>query len=145
MKNIKKITGITLMIMVLSIPAFAWGPGRGQGFGSGPYRNSDNYRNNLTEEQQTKINELHKAFQDKTADARNEMMKKQIDLNAELNKDTPDLKKAKSLQKDIDGLRSKINEARLELMVEAKKVSPDAPYGRGIKMGQGMRGMRRGM
>ena len=142
MKKIKKITGITLMIISIAIPAFAWGPGMGPGFGPGHYRNCDNCRYNLTTEQQEKLNDLHKIFNDKTTDARNEIMKKQIDLNALLNSDNPDLKKAKAIQKDIDELQSKINEAHLEFIIEAKKVNPDMLYGNGPRTGRGMRGNR---
>ena len=145
MKKVKKITGITLMIMALTIPAFAWGPGMGRGFGPGHGKNCDNCTSNLTTEQQEKLKELHKTFQDKTADARNEIMKKQIDLNAELNKDNPEFKKAKAIQKGINELQAKITDAQLELMIEAKKVNPDMQPGRGFKMGRGMRGMHKGM
>ncbi|MGD9158529.1 MAG: periplasmic heavy metal sensor [Desulfobacteraceae bacterium] len=141
MKKIKKITGITLMVMALAIPAFAWGPGMGPGFGQGPCRNCDKYPCNLTEEQQKKLDELHKAFQDKTADARTEIMKKEIDLNAELSRDKPDIKTAKAIQKDINELQAKISDAHLEFIIEAKKVTPDMPFGKGPKMGRGMRGM----
>jgi Spy/CpxP family protein refolding chaperone len=146
MEKIKKITGITLLIMALAIPAFALGPGMGRGFRPGPDRNCDVCpKNNLTTEQQEKLDELHKAFQEKTADARTEIMKKQIDLNAEINKDAPDLKKAKAIQKDINELQAKITDAHLEFVIEAKKVNPDTPFGKGRGMGRGSKGMRRGM
>ena len=147
MKNMKKITGITLLVMALAIPAFAWGQGLGRGFGPGPGRNFENLSNNkLTTEQQEKLNELRKGFQDKTADARTEFMKKQIDLNAELNRNEPDLKKAKAIQKDINELQAKITDAHLEFIVEAKKVNPDMTFsGKGPRMGRESRGMRRSM
>ena len=145
MKKMKKITGITLMVMALALPAFAYGQGMGRGFGSKAGRNCDTCPNNLTTEQQEKLGELQKNYQDKTADTRNEVMKKQIDLNAELNKDNPELKKAKAIQKDINELQAKITDAHLEFMIEAKKINPDMGSGRGAKIGKGMQGMRRGM
>ena len=141
----KKIAGIALLVMVLALPAFAWGPGgrgMGRGFGMAPRGNSDNFHRNLTTEQQKKLDELHKKFQDKTAGARDEIMKKQIDLRAEINKDTPDLKKAKAIQKDINELQATISDARLEFIIEAKKIAPDMPFGMGPGMRRGMRGMR---
>ena len=87
------------------------------------------------------MDSLHKTYQDKTTDTRNEIMKKQIDLNAEINKDNPDLKKAKAIQKDINELQAKINDAHLEFIIEAKKVNPDMPFGKGTRMGKGMKGM----
>lgn len=143
----KKITGITLLVMALAIPVFAWGPGMpgmGPGFGPGFGRNYDN-RPNLSTEQQEQLDELMKNFDDKTADARNEIMKKQIDLNAEINRDEPDLKKAKAIQKDINELQAKISNAQLEFIIEAKKINPDMPFGKGRGMGRGSKGMRRGM
>ena len=150
MEKMKRITGIALLAMILALPVFAWGPdkgygGMGRGFGKGPCRNCDNCPFSLTEEQQTKLDELHKIFQDKTTDARNDIMKKQIDLNAEINTDNPDLKKAQAIQKDIDDLQEKINEAHLEFIIEAKKINPDMAFGKGRGTGRGARGMHRGM
>ena len=151
MKNIKKITGITLLVMALAVPVFAWNPGMGRGgmgtgFGPGPSRNWENSRNNLTKEQQDKLNDLHKQFRDKTADARNEIIKKGVDLRAELNRDNPDINKAKAIQKDINELQAKISDAHLEFIIAAKKIAPDMPFGMGRGMGGfGMRGMRGGM
>ena len=150
MKKIKKITGIALIVMALALPAFARGPGMGPGgmgpgFGPGPGRNCDNCPNNLTEEQQEKLKELHKTFQDKTAESRTEIMKRQIDLTAELNKDEPDLKKAKTIQKDINELQAKISDAHLEFIIEAKKINPDIAPKRGAKMEREMRGRHRGL
>ena len=152
MNKMKKITGITLLAMALAVPAFAWGPGMGKGmgqgfgpgFGPGPFRNCDNCPEKLTTEQQEKIDELMKKFEDKTTDARNEIMKKKIDLNAEINKDNPDLKKAKAIQKDINELQATISDAHLEFIIEAKKINPDIRFGK-RSIERGSRGMRRAM
>ena len=148
MNKMKKITGITLLAMALAVPAFAWGPGMGQGvgpgFGPGPGKKCDNCPNKLTPEQQEKMDKLMKNFEDKTTDSRNEIMKKKIDLNAEINRDNPDLKKAKAIQKDINELQAEISDARLEFIIEAKKIDPDMRLGRrSLKRGSG--GMRRAM
>ena len=135
--------------MAIAIPVFAWGPGMGSGFGPGlkhgPCRNCDNCPNKLTTEQQEKLDELMKSFKDKTVDARNEIMKRQIDLNAEINRDNPDLKKAKAIQKDINELQAKISDAHLEFIIEAKKINPDMQLGKTSKMDRGSKGMHRAM
>lgn len=145
MKKLNKIAGITLMITALAIPAFAWGPSMGKGFEPKTCKNCDNCQMTLTTEQQEQMQELHKKMNGKTTDARNEMMKKQIDLNAVINSDKPDLKKAKAIQKEISKLQAKISQVNLEFIIEAKKINPDMPRGMGHQMGKGRRGMHRGM
>ncbi|MBN2417827.1 MAG: periplasmic heavy metal sensor [Deltaproteobacteria bacterium] len=140
MKNINKITGITLLLLSLAIPAFAWGPGMGPGFGHGQYWNYDNYYNRLSRDEIDKLDELRATLEDKTKEAGNEIIKKQIDLNAELEKDSPDIKKAKAIQNEINDLEAKIDEAHLEFIVDAKKINPDIPFGPGSRMGRGARG-----
>ncbi|MBN1905099.1 MAG: periplasmic heavy metal sensor [Deltaproteobacteria bacterium] len=142
MNSIKRITGITLLIFVLAIPAFAWGPGFGMGFGPGPYYDYDNNFSRLTEEEQDKLDDLYSAFEDKTKDARNEIIKKQIDLNAVIEDKEPDLKKAKAIQKEINDLQAIISDAHLEFIIEAKKINPDIGIGKGARMDRGTRGGR---
>lgn len=142
MNSIKRITGITLLIFVLAIPAFAWGPGFGMGFGPGPYYDYDNNFSRLTEEEQDKLDDLYSAFEDKTKEARNEIIKKQIDLNAVIEDKEPDLKKAKAIQKEINDLQATISDAHLEFIIEAKKINPDMGFGRGAGMDRNMRGGR---
>ena len=148
MKRIKKITGIALIVIATALPVFAWGPGFGKGFGSGPCMNCDNCSKRLTAEEQEKMDALTKGFEDKTTGVRDEIIKKQIDLNAVIESDAPDLKKAKAIQKEINDLQAKISDAHLEFIIEAKKINPDMGFGRGARMDRGMRagrGMGRGM
>ena len=148
MKRIKKITGIALIITAIALPVFAWGPGFGMGFGSGPCMGCDNCCSRLTAEEQDKMDALTKGFEDKTTGVRDEIIKKQIDLNAVIESDAPDIKKAKAIQKEINDLQAKISDAHLEFIIEAKKINPDMGFGRGARMERGMRGgrgMGRGM
>ncbi len=131
MKMTKKISGFILLLAAFTVPVFAWGPGigpMGPGFGMGPHHDYYYGYSRLTDEQVEKIKELHETFDEKTAEARTELMKKQIDLNAELNRKSPDIKKAKAIQKDINMLQAKITDAHLELDVEMKKINPEMPY-----------------
>ncbi|NLA74135.1 MAG: periplasmic heavy metal sensor, partial [Deltaproteobacteria bacterium] len=101
----------------------------------------------LTEEERDKLSDLFDAFENKTKEARNEIIKKQIDLNAVIEADEPDLKKAKAIQKEINDLEAKISDARLEYIIEIKKINPDMGFGRsaGRERGAwGRRGMGRG-
>ena len=148
MKNITKITGITLLIVALAVPAFAQRQARGKGLPQKGIQNVQERLANLTPEQQEKLEELkalHEKFRDETADTRNEMAKKIIDLKAVLESDDPDVNDAKAIQKDISKLQAKFSEARLELIIEAKKLAPDKPFGRSFGARQSMSGMRGGM
>ena len=142
MNRIKKITGITLIAIAIALPVFAWGPGFGMGFGSGPCINCDNCGKRLTAEEQDKMDELTKSFEDKTSGVRDEIIKKQIDLNAVIESDKPDLNKAKAIQKEINDLQAKISDAHLEFIIEAKKINPDMGFGRCARMDRNMRGGR---
>ncbi len=145
MKNIIRITGITLLIVALAVPALAARQGVRGDRGQRVQKNVQTPFANLTPEQQEQLSTLHKKFRDETADDRNEMAKKYIDLRAILQSDNPDAGKAKAVQKEINKLQARISEARLELIIETKKILPDAPLGRGFGMGPGMRGMRGNM
>lgn len=144
MKKITGITWLTLLVVALTVPAFAWGPG-GRGDGMRNHRNWDNRSSKLTPEQQKQMKELHKKFRDKTADARNEMMKKYIDLRAIINKDKPDINKAEAVQKEISELQAKIAQDRVEFIIEAKKIDPNMHFGWGFRMGGRMMGMHHRM
>lgn len=148
MKNITKIAGITLLVVALAVPAFAQRQARGKGIQQKGMQNVQERLANLTPEQQENLEELkalHEKFTDETADARNEMAKKYIDLKAILQSDDPNVNDAKAIQKEINKLQAEISEARLELMIEAKKIAPDRSFGRGFGMGQTMKGERGGM
>jgi zinc resistance-associated protein len=139
MKRLKKVTGITLIVIAIALPVFAWGPGFGMGFGQGPCMNCDKCCKRLTAEEQDKMDVLTKSFEDKTTGVRDEIIKKQIDLKAVIESDEPDLKKAKAIQKEINDLQAKISDAHLEFIIEAKKINPDMGFGRDARMDWGMR------
>jgi len=169
MEKITKIMGITLLVSALAVPVFAWGPGGGRaggmmgfsgrdqgcntqytrggmmGFGdrSQGYARQDNRAyGNLTQEQQTRLNELDRKFYDDTAKLRTEMRDKSAKLNTLLNTSDPDANEIKALQSEINDLRNRMSEARIDHGLEARKISPDATSGRGGRMGGGFgRGM----
>ncbi len=139
MKGIIRIMGVALLITAMAVPAFAQrGMGReGKGM-RGPMR-GEFLRGDLTDEQVTQLQELRDKYLDETSGIKDEIAKKAIDLRAVLNEEEPDAKKAKAIQKDISDLEAKLDQARIDHIIEAKKINPDCPlYGRGM-MG-GMRG-----
>ena len=58
-------------------------------------------------------------------------------MNTLLNAPDPDAEKAKALQKEIIDLRGKMAEKRLDFRLEARKINPDARFGRGYGKGYG--------
>ena len=148
MKNIIRITGITLLIAALAVPAFAQGRARDRVLSQ---KNVDAVKErlaSLTPEQQEKLEalkELGEKFRGETADSRNEMAKRQIDLRAVLESDDPSVADAKAIQKDSSKLQAKIDQARVEFIIEAKKISPERPFRGAFGMGRDLRGMGGGM
>jgi Spy/CpxP family protein refolding chaperone len=133
-----------LLVTVLAMPVFARGPGwgggpggRGQGYGPGNCPNTGAWDQNLTEEQRTQIDALHKKFFDNTATARGQIWAKQGELQALLSSANPDAGKAKALQKDLSDLRAQMSQERLTLQLEERKINPDARFGYWGRQGKG--------
>jgi Spy/CpxP family protein refolding chaperone len=87
---------------------------------------------NLTDEQREKMSEAHKSFIDQTIDLRNDLRIRRTELINILSTAEPDAEKAKKIQKEISNIRGKLDQKRLELMLEIRKINPDARYGQGI-------------
>ncbi|VBB47717.1 conserved exported hypothetical protein [uncultured Desulfatiglans sp.] len=149
MKKAGMVLGVLLLVGALAYPVFAWGPGRG-GFGSGfgdgygPCRDGGAAAANLTDDQRVQLDELHQRFYNETNEIRNQMWTKQRELSTVMNADTPDLEKAKGLQRELNGLKGQMAEKRLEYDIEARKIAPEAGnfragkgYGKGLRGGKG--------
>ena len=91
----------------------------------------------LTEEQRTKLTELDKKFYDETKELRDELWTKSNELNTLLDKENPDIEKAKALQKEINDIRTELDSKVPEYQVEAGKIVPDSRYSRGYGRGYG--------
>jgi len=145
MKRLGTVLGITLLVAALAVPVFAWGEGwiwghhmmgqwdRGPGY-SGQY---DRGYGNLTEEQASKLDQLDRKFYSETADLSDKIWSKSAELDTLLSSADPDLEKARALQKEINDLRAKLDEKRLNYELEARKVNPDTQFGRGYGRGYG--------
>lgn len=81
---------------------------------------------NLTEEQVEQLKEARATFQEATQDLRMELKSKRLALQSELVKKEPDVKKAKTLQKEISALNAELAQLRIDQILEVKKI---APYG----------------
>ncbi len=142
MKKLGTVLGVTLLVAALAVPVFAWGEGwiwghhmmgqwdRGPGY-SGQY---DRGYGNLTEEQASKLDQLDRKFYSETADLSDKIRSKSAELDTLLSSADPDLEKARTIQKEINDLRAKLDEKRLNYELEARKVNPDTQsdrdYGR---------------
>ena len=152
MKRLAMIVGVVLLAGAVAAPVFAWGPGWGWGHHMmGYWGGNPGYYGgygNLSPEQRDQLNALDQKFYDETADLRNQMWTKSSELNAILSSANPDLEKAKTLQKEINDLRSKLDEKRLNYELEARKIAPQEQQGQayaGGGYGYHMRGYGPGM
>jgi zinc resistance-associated protein len=141
MKRLALVFGIVMMVLALSYPVIARGPekGRGYGRGAGPdtcWGQGGAYAN-LTEEQRTQLDKLHQKFRDETVDLRTKLWTKKGELRILLGTSDPDAAKAKALQKEISDLKAKMGEKRIDLLLEARKIAPEVPMGRGYGIGFG--------
>ncbi len=140
MKKIATLTGIMVLAVALAVPALAQGPGWGRGrYAQGrpgycPYHGGayGGWAGNVTDEQREQLDKLYQKFFDQTAQLRSQLWAKQSELNVQLNTSKPDPEKAKALQKEISDLQAKMAQEQITLALEARKISPDADYGRGF-------------
>ena len=145
MRRIVTIAGIVLLVAAIAVPAFAHGRGWGKGhYKTGYWQGSpgscwqkgSGYEN-LTEEQRSQLDKLHQKFRDENAQLRNEIRSKSAEFNTLLNSSNPDAEKAMALQKEVSDLRAKMAQNRLNFQLEARKIAPDVPFGRGYGRGYG--------
>ena len=148
----KKISMITVAVVFgLSALAFAdWGRGYGHHMmGPGGQRGwSDG--DNLSADEIAKLERQRAEFFKATEGLRQQLYEKEIALQSELAKDTPDADKALELQRDISGIRAELDQKRLEYDIQAGKSIPGygrdrgyghmMGYGYGPMMGYGPRG-----
>lgn len=100
----------------------------GQGFGG-----------NLTDEEIGIMQKERNAFFESTRELRERHYQKELELRAELAKQSPDAKKAAELQKEVSGLESELDQKRLDHRLKMKKEYPQI-YGKGFGGGFGSRG-----
>jgi zinc resistance-associated protein len=145
MRRIVTIAGIVLLVAAIAVPAFAHGRGWGRGhympgyWRGGPgscWQQGSGYEN-LTEEQRSQLDKLHQTFRDENAQLRDQVRSKSAELDTLLNSSNPDAEKALALQKEISDLGAKMAQNRLNFQLEARKIAPEVPFGRGYGRGYG--------
>jgi zinc resistance-associated protein len=162
-------TAKVIMILVIAavlgigVTSFAgwgrgyWGKGyQGSGYPMGPYGmgpgygmmhqdwgyGGPGYRGDLNDEQMAKLDKERQDFYTATADLREALYQKELELRSELAKPEPDAQKASALQKEISNLESQLDQKRLEQRIKMRK---DFPQFGNRGYGYGPRGMGRGM
>ncbi len=124
------------------------------GQGPGSMMAYDRGYETITPEQRTQLDQLNRRFYDETTDLRKDLWSKSSELNIILSGADPDIEKVKALNKEVNDLRSKLNEKSLTHELEARKITPDSRFAGGYgrssgyhmggykagRMGQGMMG-----
>jgi Spy/CpxP family protein refolding chaperone len=133
MKRLFVLLGSVLLVSALAVPLLAHGPGfTGGPHMMGPWGPDSGYcvqyergYGNVTEEQQSTLQELDRKFYNETAPLRNDSMTMSDELNSLLSSANPDPEKAKTLQKSISELRGKMDEKRLAYTLEIRTIIPE--------------------
>ncbi len=142
MKKQLTIAGIIFMTGLLILPMTAFGRGGKDGLRPDrEMRMIAPQASNLTAEQISQIEDLHKKFRDENADTLKELMTRRFDLNMALDSDKPDTAKAKAIQKEISSLEAKLALKRIDLYAELLKIDPKAKFRGGMDRGHRMKGM----
>lgn len=138
----RHITAIMLVLAIAGIVGFsapsfaAWGRGGGgncpmAGGGYGPGGGAD-----LTDEEIAALQKERNAFFEQTRDLRDKIYQKELELRAEVAKQSPDVKKAAELQKEVSGLQGGLDQKILDHRLKMKKENPKL-YGKGFGRGMG--------
>jgi zinc resistance-associated protein len=154
MKKAVTIVGALLLVAAIAFPVYARSQGKGKahhrmGYGKGSacycWQQGKVY-DNLTEEQRGQLQELYKSFNDEKAQLRGEIRSKSAELNILLNSTKPDAEKARTIQKEINDLRAKLAQRRVNFKLEVRKIAPDFQFGKRYSKGYGgnMKGSRPG-
>jgi zinc resistance-associated protein len=139
MRKILMTLGILFMVGIIAAPVFAHRWGRGEygasgGPGDGPcwLEGGD-----VTDSQRAELDKLQEQFVNDTAKLREEIWNKSSELDTLLDSASPDANKVKTLQKEISDLKGKMADKRVDFELEARKIAPNARFGRGYGRGDG--------
>ena len=140
MRKILMTLGILFMVGILAAPVFAhrWGWGGEDGPSGGPgYGPCYLEGGNVTESQQMELDKLYESFVKDTDKLREEIWNKSSELDTLLDSTNPDANKVKILQKEISNLQAQMADKRVDYELQARKIAPDARFGRGEGRGYG--------
>ncbi len=115
-----------------------YGMGYGQRGYRDDYRSDRGYEGDLPRDEIRQLEEAQETFYKDTEKLRDSIYDKEVDLSRELAGKNPEKQKAAKLQKEISELRSKLDQKRINHLIETRKIAPNA--GRGWMRGYGSRG-----
>jgi zinc resistance-associated protein len=139
MRKVLMTLGILFMVGMLAVPVFAhrWGKSGERGYGGSGYGPCWIEGGNITESQHAELEKLHEKFVNDTAKLREDIWNKSSELDTLLDSANPDTNKVKTLQKEISDLKAKMADKRVDFELEARKIAPNARFGRGYGHGHG--------
>lgn len=137
-RNMLVFTLVTLMALsgtALGYRGMGMGdcPNAGKGYHHGRGGGNPCFAGDLNDDQIEKLNQERTAFMKDTAGLRADMKAKELELRAELAKQTPDKDKAMQLQKALSDLEAQFDQKRLAHRLKMKEINPDA----GVMCGRG--------
>jgi zinc resistance-associated protein len=133
-KKVTMILGIGLLVAALAVPvtvlAHGWGGRHMMGnWGTGP--------GSISPEQKTQLEQLDRRFYDETVELRKNLWNKSTELNTVLSTTDPDREKVKTLNKEVNDLRAKLDEKSLNYELEVRKIAPELRFGGGYGRSHG--------
>jgi zinc resistance-associated protein len=140
MRKILTTLGILLMVGILAAPVFAhrWARGEGYGAHGGPgYGPCWLEGGDVTDNQRAELDKLYENFVKDTDKLREQIWNKSSELDTLLDSANPDANKVRSLQKQISDLQAKMADKQVNFELQARKIAPDARFGRGEGRGYG--------
>ena len=135
MKKSIAILGSLIVLCFFAAPVFAQnGPRHGMMYGGGPgYGPRWQGSEGLTKEQSSELFKLRQSFLDETAATRAELWAKKGQMYSLLSSSTPDEEKVMGLVDEMNKIKSDLNRKRVEYLLKARKVAPEAgSYGFGF-------------
>ncbi len=127
-----KLSLVLLLVLSLSLSMAASSWARPWGCGPGAM--------NLNAEQAGQLFDLKQKFMNDTAGLRKEMMVKRTELAALWRADNPDEKQILAKQKELNALREQMQQKAVGFKMQARKICPQGPMGKGQGAGMGMGG-----
>ena len=121
------------------------GMGRGMGHGQRGTGAMGPYAPGLTAEQMQAVVEARQAFFTDTADLRQQLREKRLELASVLIKPKPDLEAARAVQKSLSDIQAQLDQKRIEHVIQMKEINPHAGAGMMMGGGMGWGGCGRGM
>ena len=131
MKKVLMTLGILFMAGILAAPVLAHRWGGDSNYGGPGYGPCWLEGGNVTESQQAELDKLQEQFVNDTAKLREDIWNKSGELDTLLDSANPDANKVKTLQKEISDLKAKMADKRVDFELQARKIAPNARFGRG--------------